>query len=164
LHDSPVCLWVNGVVVSYGGVVLLKLRDLWSPVVLAVVGVSFLLVGGPTREALAGAGFALAGAAVTRAVDIAQGRRREQAEEDRRRREDLDETRRLAYMVLVTGTAPGHPELVATVANALAHHGEGVPFQVAAAHLATVANGGAENESGRWLQDQVDRITRTLDA
>jgi len=52
--------------------------------------------------------------------------------------------------------------VVATAANALAHHGSDVPFQEAAAHLATVANGGAESVSGRWLRLQIERITETL--
>jgi len=138
------------------------IRDLWSALLLAAAAVVFLIAGSPTREALAGAGFALAGAAVTRAIDVAQEHRREQAEADSRRRRDLDETRRLAYMALVTGTAPRHYELVATAANALAHHGSDVPFQEAATHLATVANGGADSESGRWLREQIDHISKTL--
>jgi hypothetical protein len=67
-------------------------------------------------------------------------------------------------MAVVTGTAPQHYELVATAANALAHHGSEVPFQEAATHLAVVANGGTDTESGRWLQEQIDRITKTLGA
>jgi hypothetical protein len=139
-----------------------RMRDLWSALLLAAAAAAFLIAGAPTREALAGAGLALAGAAVTRAAYVAQERRREQTEADSRRRSDLDETRRLAYMALVTGTAPRHYELVATAANALAHHGSEVPFQEAATHLAVVANGGADSESGRWLQEQIDRITKTL--
>jgi hypothetical protein len=41
-------------------------------------------------------------------IDIARERREETAEEDARRRRDLDETRRLAYMALVAGTTD-HP-------------------------------------------------------
>ena len=79
------------------------------------------------------------------------------------RRADLDETRRVAYMALIAGTHR-HYELVATVGNALAHHGLQVPFPEAAAHLATVASGDTEGESARWLQEKIDHITAKLDA
>jgi hypothetical protein len=49
-----------------------RIRDLWSALLLAAAAAAFLIAGAPTREALAGAGLALAGAAVTRAVDVAQ--------------------------------------------------------------------------------------------
>ena len=142
----------------------MRRSDLRSVLLLAVPAVVFLIAGAPlTKEAAAGAGFALAGAAITRAVDATQERRREKAEAEASRRTDLDETRRLAYMVLVAG-ATGRPELVATVANALAHHGLQVPFQEAAAHLATVLDGDTEGESERWLQQQISHITTKLDA
>jgi hypothetical protein len=66
-------------------------------------------------------------------------------------------------MALVAG-ASGHYELIATAANALAHHGLQVPFQEAVAHLVRVASGDTEGESARWLQAQIDRITAELDA
>jgi hypothetical protein len=116
-----------------------------------------------TKEAAAGAGFALAGAAITRVVDVTQERCREKAEAKERRRADLEETRRLAYMALVAGTT-ARPELVATVANALAHHGLQVPFQEAVIHLAVVVRGELQGESGRWLQAQTARLTTELDA
>ena len=80
-----------------------------------------------------------------------------------RRRADLDETRRLAYMALVAGTT-ARPELVATVANALAHHGLQVAFQEAADHLAVVVRGELQGENGRWPQAQIARLTAELDA
>jgi hypothetical protein len=142
----------------------MRIAHYWSALLLAVAAVGFLLAGAPlTKQAAAGAGFALAGAAVTRAVDVVQERRREQAQVRERRRADLDETRRLAYMTLVAGTT-ARPELVATVANALAHHGLQVPFQEAADHLAAVVRGELQGESGRWLQAQVARLTAELDA
>jgi hypothetical protein len=132
--------------------------------VLAVFAVGFLIAGAPvTKEAAAAAGFALAGATITRAVDIAQERSREKGAAQERRRTDLDETRRLAYMVLVAGSTE-RPELVATVANALAHHGRQVPLQEAAFHLVRVLGGETGAESERWLREQVDRITMELDA
>jgi hypothetical protein len=142
--------------------------DLWSVLLLAVAAAGFLIAGAPlTKEAAAAAGFALAGAAITRLVDLTQERRRDQAATQERRRMDLDETRRVAYMTLVAGTNRDKVrayELVATVANALAHHGLEVPYQEAAGHLVTVINGEAEGESGQWLQAQIDRLTTTLDA
>jgi hypothetical protein len=142
----------------------MRLSDLWSVLLLAVAAVGFLIVGAPlTKEAAAGAGFALAGATITRMVDIAQERRREKAAAQERRRKDLDETRRVAYMARIARTT-GYYELVATVANQLAHHGPQVPFQEAVAHLATIASGDTEGESARWLQEQIDDITAKLDA
>jgi hypothetical protein len=88
---------------------------------------------------------------------------REKAEIRGRRSGDLDETRRPAYMALVAGTT-SRPELVATLANALAHHGLQVPFQEAVTHLAVVVRGELQGESGRWLQAQIARLTTELDA
>jgi hypothetical protein len=145
--------------------------DLWSVLLLAVAAVGFLLAGAPlTKEAAAGAGFALAGAAITRMVDVAQERRREKAVAQERRRTDLDETRRVAYMALIAGETRDTErsvsayELIATVANAFAHHGLQVPFEETAAHLAEVVSGDTEGESGRWLREQIDQLTAKLDA
>jgi hypothetical protein len=55
-------------------------------------------------------------------------------------------------------------ELIATLANALAHHGLQVPFEESVDHLAAVVEGEVEGESGRWLREQIDRITAKLDA
>ena len=96
-------------------------------------------------------------------MDVAQERRCEKAAAQERRRADLDETHRVAYMALIAGNT-GYYELVATVANQLAHHGLQVPFQEAAAHLATVASGDTEGESARWLQEKIDHSTAKLDA
>jgi hypothetical protein len=113
----------------------MRLSAYWSVLLLAVFAVGFLIAGAPlSKEAAAGAGFALAGAAITSMVDVAQERRREKDAAQERRRADLDETRRVAYMALIAGTT-GYYELVATVGNQLAHHGLHVPFQEAAAHL-----------------------------
>jgi hypothetical protein len=104
----------------------MRLSAYWSVLLLAVFAVGFLVAGAPvTKEAAAG--FALAGAAITRMVDVAQERRRDKAAAQERRRVDLDETRRVAYMALIAGNT-GYYELVATVANQLAHHGLQVPF------------------------------------
>ena len=76
-------------------------RSYVAPALLAVVALAFLIVGGPSKDAMVGAGFALAGAAAARAIDVAHERKRDAAEADANRRRDLDETRRLLYMALV---------------------------------------------------------------
>jgi hypothetical protein len=143
----------------------MRLSDLWSVLLLAAAAAGFLFAGRPlTKEAAAAVGFALAGAAITRAVDIRQEHRRDAAAAQQRRRADLDETRRLAYMALIHPAPGPRPELLATVANALAHHGHQVPFQEAAFHIGQVLSVDSEGESHRWLQEQIDRITAELDA
>ena len=136
-------------------------RSYWSATLLTGAAVVFLLVGSPTKDAIAGAGFAFAGAAVTRMIDIAKERREEAAQEDVGRRRDLDETRRLAYMALVARTTE-HPELVATIANALAHHGSHADPEQVAANVAAAIRG-EDGESRRWLLAQVELITAELD-
>ena len=134
----------------------------WSAILLALAAIVFLLVGAPTKDAVAGAGFAFFGAAATRMIDIARERREETAEEDARRRRDLDETRRLAYMALVAGTTE-HPELVATIANGLAHHESRANPDEVAVNVAAVIRGKDNGESRRWLLAQVELITAELD-
>jgi hypothetical protein len=70
---------------------------------------------------MVGAGCALAGAASARFIDLDRERRTEvrRSEEDRKR--DLDETRRLAYVALMSKGARNY-ELAATIANAIEHH------------------------------------------
>jgi hypothetical protein len=141
-----------------------RLSDLWSVLVLAAAAAAFLLLGrSVTKDALVAAGFALAGAAITRLVDVMQERARNKAAAQERRRADLDETRRVAYMALLAKRT-GEPELVATIANALAHHGLEVPFQEAADRLAFILHGDLGGENERWLREQIDRITAELDA
>ena len=72
----------------------------WSAVLLAVASALLLVLGMPSKAALAGAGFAFLGAAVTRTVDLARESRVEATETEASRRRDLDETRRVAYMAL----------------------------------------------------------------
>jgi hypothetical protein len=112
---------------------------------------------------LAGVGFALVGAALTRALDIASQRRvaTEQAEASRLR--DLDETRRLAYAIL-NARRSRDGLVIATLVNALAHHGLAADPNVAAEHIATVLNApGLAPDSEQWLRQQIDRITAELD-
>jgi outer membrane murein-binding lipoprotein Lpp len=142
----------------------MRRSDLWLVLLFAVPAVGFLVVGAPlTKEAAAGAGFVLAGAAITRMVDAVQERRREEAAAQERRRTDLDETRRLAYMVLLAGDTKDY-ELVATVGNALAHHGLQTPFEEATNHLVKLVRGSRVSGNVQWLQAQIDEITAKLDA
>jgi hypothetical protein len=142
----------------------LSFRSYLAPAVLAVVALTFLIVGGPSKDALVGAGFALAGAAATRAIDVAHERNRDAAEADANRRRDLDEARRLLYMALVVGRARQHQsaELVATIVNSLVHHQSTVAVDEAAAHVAAVVRGDVGGESERWLEAQIERITHEL--
>jgi hypothetical protein len=68
-----------------------KRRDYWSVVPLGVFAVVLVIVGILSRnDTIAGVGYGFAGAAITRAVDVAQERRRQRADEDTNRRRDLD--------------------------------------------------------------------------
>jgi hypothetical protein len=152
-------------------VVLSSLRGYWSAALLGVAAVVLLALGAPAKAALAGAGFALFGSAVTRGIDLAKEPRAEEAQAraeatqaDASRRRDLDETRRLVYAVLVARRAGGDPVLVATIVNALAHHGLAVDPDVAAGHVQNVVSNMpiSRGNSERWLQEQIDRITAEL--
>jgi hypothetical protein len=117
----------------------------------------------PASTAMVGAGSALAGAAAARFIDLDRERRTEvkQAEEGRKR--DLDETRRLAYMVLMSKGTRNY-ELAATIANALVHHQQAAEVGDALTHLTALANGGPGNtdESEEWLNEQIWGITSEL--
>jgi hypothetical protein len=133
-----------------------------SALVLAGTAVVLLLVAVPARAALAGAGFALAGAAITRAVDLAREHRAEAAQAEASRRRDLDETRRLMYAIL-NARRSRDGMIIATVVNALAHHGLAADPNLAAEHVASVLNApGLAPESEQWLRQQIDRITAEL--
>ena len=146
-------------------VVLQVLRSYWSAVLLGLAAVLLLALGAPSKTAIAAAGFAFTGAAVTRAIDLARERRAEAARADSERRRDLDETRRLAYMALAAGHTDRY-ELVATIVNALAHHQSGADPETAMRHIATVVNSGPGDpgESEAWLREHIDRINAELEA
>jgi hypothetical protein len=138
-------------------------RGYWSALVLAGAAVVPLIAGAPTRAALAGVGFALVGAALTRALGIAAQRRAAAAQEQASRLRDLDETRRLAYAIL-NARRSRDGVIIATLVNALAHHGLAADPGVAAEHVASVLNApGLAPESEQWLRQQIDRITAELD-
>jgi hypothetical protein len=138
-------------------------RGYWSALVLAGTAAVPLIAGAPTRAALAGVGFALVGAALTRALGIAAQRRAAAAQEQASRLRDLDETRRLAYAIL-NARRSRDGVIIATLVNALAHHGLAADPGVAAEHVASVLNApGLAPESEQWLRQQIDRITAELD-
>ena len=117
----------------------------------------------PASTAMVGAGSALAGAAAARFIDLDREHRIgvKQAEDGRKR--DLDETRRLAYMALMSKGTRNY-ELAATIANALVHHQQAAAVGDALNHLTALANGGPGNtdESEEWLNDQIWEITSEL--
>jgi hypothetical protein len=135
-------------------------RGYWSAVLLGVAAIVLLALGAPTKAALAGAGFAFIGAAITRGIDLANERRAAAVQADADRRRDLDETRRLLRAALVAGpvAAAREPMLVATLVNALAYHGLGIDPAVANGHLHNLG----EDESRRWAEGLLDRITAEL--
>ncbi len=143
--------------------VVSALRGYWSAALLGLAAVVLLALGAPAKAALAGAGFAFIGAAFTRGIDLARERHTEAAQADASRRRDLDETRRVAYMALLAPRSRA-PELVATIVNALAHHGLAVDPDLAAKHVQNLVSGTPINrgESQRWLQEQIDHITDEL--
>jgi hypothetical protein len=129
--------------------------DVWSVWPLVLPAILLLALGaivwnGSAGAALVGAGAALAGAAATRVVDVGAARRR-----------DLDETRRLAYLAQITA-GKGSYELAATLANALAHHQRTTQVKVAMQRLTALAKGEDLVESNKWLDKQVERITKEL--
>jgi hypothetical protein len=100
-------------------------------------------------------GFAFAGAAVTRFIDIAGARKAAAGRADEVRLTDLDETRRLAYAALLARTSGDRALFDATLVNALAHHGLEVDPDEAAGYLQSLD----QDASRRWLEDQIDRLT-----
>jgi hypothetical protein len=107
---------------------------------------------------VAGAGFAFFGAAATRMIDIAR-----------------DDARRMRAAAAIwtrhagsptwrsSPEPPSTPELVATIANALAHHGSRVDPDEVAVNVAAVIRSKDNGESRRWLLAQVESITAELD-
>jgi hypothetical protein len=143
-----------------------KLAYYWSAALLTIASILLIVLGVVLHArgtALLGAGSALAGAAFTRTVDLARERRAETVRAREARERDLDETRRIAYMAL-TSRETDRYELVATIVNALAHHGSAVDPDEALRHVTAVVKGsaGKTNESETWLRNQIHRITADL--
>jgi len=138
-------------------------RGYWSALVLAGAAVVLLIAGAPTRAAPAGAGCALVGAALTRALDIATQRRAEAAQ--------------VQASGLRTWMKPGgSPMRSSTPADPATGsssphwpapwpcHGLAADPGVAAEHVASVLNApGLAPQSEQWLRQQIDRLTAELD-
>jgi hypothetical protein len=111
------------------GQVLSALRNHWSTVPLGLAAVVLLVLSAvlsaPTSTALVGAGSALAGVAAARIIDLEREHRTQVAQSEMVHQRDLDEARRIAYMALACRETERY-ELVATIVNALAHHGSAV--------------------------------------
>ena len=148
--------------------VLSALRYHWSAVPLGLAAVVLLVLSAvlsaPTSTALVGAGSALAGVAATRIIDLEREHRAQVAQSEVSHQRDLDETRRIAYMALACRETERY-DLVATVVNALAHHGSAVDSDQAMTHLITIIRGdpGVDN-SLAWLRGEISRLTLELDA
>jgi len=85
-----------------------------------------------------------------------------QNEIDEARAKDLDETRRLAYMALLSKRTKKY-NLAGTLVNALRHH-HAIPLEAddIADHVVNVIEGD-NADSDAWLRGQIDRITAELD-
>ena len=149
---------------------LSALRYQWSALPLAAAAVLLLVLGGvldvntSASTAMVGAGAALAGVAATRVIDLERERRAEVAQADAGRRRDLDETRRLAYMVLAARGIGRSPELAATVVNALAHHQSAIDSETAMRHIRVILEDGPGDVAASevWLRQQTTRINAEL--
>lgn len=140
----------------------------WSAGPLALAAIVLLILGAvgsaPASTALVGAGSALAGAAAARFIDLDRERRAEVKQAEQGRKHDLDETRRLAYMALMSKGTRNY-ELAATIANALVHHQQAASVNDALTYLTTLANDGPgeTDTSEEWLNEQIAEITSKLD-
>jgi len=156
--------------VFFVGVILALFRGYWSAVLLGAAAVVLLIVGTPARAALAGAGFALFGAAVTRGIDLANERRADAVQADASRRRDLDETRRLAYALLERHQSEqSGPDAVlcGSLINALVHHGLDVDQKDAIGYVTAIDQGDAhttefEEDPVEWLLALIERMTAEL--
>jgi hypothetical protein len=137
-------------------------RGYWSAMLLAVAAVVLLILGTPAKAALAGAGFALTGAALTRAVDVAKEHRTEAKQAEDSRRRDLDETRRLAYSALYA-RGRGGGMILSTLVNAFAHHGLEIDPNETSRHVVAILDpSNPAGESIAWLQAQIKEINTRL--
>ncbi len=138
-----------------------------AAVVLVLFAFSCLVVdtfaSGAAAATFAGAGAVLAGAAATRLGDIFSQSRANAESAKGSRIADLDGSRRLAYMSLMTiGT--GDYGLAASLLNALVHHQEGVTEEEAMMHLRVLATGRDCDDSEAWLRGQIQRISAECEA
>lgn len=138
---------------------------------LAVVVVGTLLAGSQDTRTiggvLIGSGIAMAVAGYTSMMEhVARDRDARRALE-LQSLHDLDETRRLLYMAFayVTADAPTPPDIAATAANALAHHGQesgGIPWETASALIVSLTSGTYDEHSGDNILTLIQAISHTL--
>jgi hypothetical protein len=143
-----------------------RLRPYWSVVVLAAFTVALIGAGFVAGNEFTGAGLAVLGATVTRAVDIKQERERLRIAALEARRRDLDETRRLLYLAYMAW--PDLPrDLASTLVNALAHHGLRVSRIESLDHLmfppTAEGDDSASEAALSWILNLIDVITDELD-
>jgi hypothetical protein len=143
-----------------------RLRPYWSAVMLAAFTVALLIAGYYAGTEFTGAGLAVLGATVTRAVDIKQERERQRTAALEARRKDLDETRRMLYLAYMAW--PDLPrDLASTLVNALAHHGLRVSRLESLDHLMFPSTAEGDDEASEaalsWILNLIDVITAELD-
>ena len=139
-----------------------------------LIGIALLLLGihyldetgsRTVGAVLLGAGIAVAVEGYRSVLDEARRIRERKDAAEARRRQDLDETRRLLYMAisLQEGNYIGSPEIAGTVANALAHHSRKLSRKDAEALARGIATGQTPNLAYVDLaQKIIDGITVEL--
>jgi hypothetical protein len=81
---------------------------------------------------------------------------------DTSRERDLDETRRLAYMVLASRSTKRYV-LAGTLVNALVHHQKAADPGQALQHLSALLEGSTDEAPTAWLHAHIDRVTAELE-
>jgi len=76
---------------------------------------------------------------------------------------DLDETRRLAFMLLA-GVSDKDRVLAGTLVNALVHHQNAATADEAIAKVRALLDNPQDEEARAWMLGHVSRITRELEA
>lgn len=75
---------------------------------------------------------------------------------------DLDETRRLAYMLLA-GVPDPYCEIAGTLVNALVHHQGTATADEAMAQVRRLLDDPQDEEARRWMLGHTERITSALE-
>lgn len=133
----------------------------WPAALLVVFACACLVAGivasGAAAATFAGAGAALAGAAAARIGDLFSESQARAESAKKSLITDLDESRRLAYMTLMSkGT--GDYGLAATLLNAIVYHQQKATEEEAMKHLRALASGRDCDDSEEWLRRQIQRI------
>jgi hypothetical protein len=75
---------------------------------------------------------------------------------------DLDETRRLAYMLLAEVSDKKDRELTGTLVNALVHHQKAATAEEALKQVSALAENPQDEEARQWMLRHTHRITGAL--